>query len=230
MLTLIGRLCLYSRWEGFPFSSASACNFSTLPLLTQTILFRRTKALFRLSRRSPKRQVVLCRQMMERHQVMYFEVCSSTPNKFDVSQYHMCSTSDAGITLRTYIMSCVQDMVPLLLGRYAAPSRIRRNWMLLAVATPAALASAFYMYRNRRDGSNIHPNLSFFGIDMPYYMPQQNVKQNAERCGLCATAGYRYWGHCRSSALCNRAIPSRLAVLISRLYASWFQDHVLGWC
>ncbi|CAN0216305.1 unnamed protein product [Pylaiella littoralis] len=42
-----------------------------------------------------------------------------------------------------------KDMVPLLLGRYAAPSRIRRNWMLLAVATPAALASAFYMYRNR---------------------------------------------------------------------------------
>ena len=42
-----------------------------------------------------------------------------------------------------------QDIVSLLLGRFAAPSRIRRNWMLFAVATPAVLASMTYMYRNR---------------------------------------------------------------------------------
>lgn len=47
--------------------------------------------------------------------------------------------------------SCAQDMVPLLLGRFAAPSRIRRNWMVIALATPAALVSICYMYRNRRD-------------------------------------------------------------------------------
>lgn len=47
-------------------------------------------------------------------------------------------------------VSCAQDMVPLLLGRFAAPSRLRRNWMLIALATPAALVSFCYMYRNRR--------------------------------------------------------------------------------
>eukprot|EP00903_Cladosiphon_okamuranus_P017738 g16330.t1 len=42
-----------------------------------------------------------------------------------------------------------KDLVPLLLGRFAAPSRLRRNWMFFAVATPAVLASMVYMYRNR---------------------------------------------------------------------------------
>ncbi|CAM9483893.1 unnamed protein product [Ectocarpus fasciculatus] len=42
-----------------------------------------------------------------------------------------------------------KNMIPLLLGRFAAPSRMRRNWMFIAVATPAALVTMFYMYRNR---------------------------------------------------------------------------------
>ncbi|CBJ26254.1 conserved unknown protein [Ectocarpus siliculosus] len=42
-----------------------------------------------------------------------------------------------------------KNRIPLLLGRFAAPSRIRRNWMFIAVATPAALVAMFYMYRNR---------------------------------------------------------------------------------
>eukprot|EP00752_Nemacystus_decipiens_P015755 g14066.t1 len=42
-----------------------------------------------------------------------------------------------------------KDMVPLLLGRFAAPSRTRRNWMFFAVATPAVVVSIVYMYKNR---------------------------------------------------------------------------------
>ncbi|CAM9731295.1 unnamed protein product [Hapterophycus canaliculatus] len=39
-------------------------------------------------------------------------------------------------------------MIPALLGNFAAPSRLRRNWMFIAVATPAALTAMVYMYRN----------------------------------------------------------------------------------
>lgn len=43
----------------------------------------------------------------------------------------------------------LQEMVPTLLGSVAPPSMTRRNWFIIAVATPAVLASLLYMYRNR---------------------------------------------------------------------------------
>ncbi|CAM9391860.1 unnamed protein product [Laminaria digitata] len=42
-----------------------------------------------------------------------------------------------------------EEGIPLLLGNVAPPSRLRRNWSLFAVATPAVLAVALFMYANR---------------------------------------------------------------------------------
>lgn len=42
-----------------------------------------------------------------------------------------------------------QEMIPTLLGPIAPPSKPRRNWLFIAVATPAVLAATVYMYRNR---------------------------------------------------------------------------------
>lgn len=51
----------------------------------------------------------------------------------------------------------------MLLGGSAPPSIMRRNWLSIAVATPAVLVAMLYMYRNRH-GLNV---LGFATTDSP---------------------------------------------------------------
>lgn len=47
------------------------------------------------------------------------------------------------------LLALRQEMAPMLLGRCAKPSPVRRNWVWVSVATPAVLACLCYMYKER---------------------------------------------------------------------------------
>ncbi|CAM9925555.1 unnamed protein product, partial [Ectocarpus sp. 12 AP-2014] len=57
---------------------------------------------------------------------------------------------------------------------FAAPSRMRRNWMFIAVATPAALVAMFYMYRN-----SLQRMLEAFIKDTKPNLSQEEVRKMA---------------------------------------------------
>lgn len=92
--------------------------------------------------------------IMHMHMHMHMHLCSSCPcelRSFAPSSIRLllCNAMLPWQPLFMLNVRFLQDMIPVLLGKFAAPSRLRRNWMVLAVATPAALAAMLYMYRNR---------------------------------------------------------------------------------